>query len=191
MEVIIGMTGTFASGKGKVAEYLVENYGFSHFSVRDLIKELSNSDKDLRERDNLADIGTFLRTKRGDSYLFDTLLKRAKSTGSQKIIIESLRHPAEVHSLLKKKGILIVVTANDEIRYKRAFERNSENVGTMDDFKSKEKKEMYSDNPHGVALGAVIDLARHRIENNYNDLRELYDDVELFAKEIGLQKATG
>ena len=38
--MIIGLTGSYCSGKDTVANYIVQNYGFIHFSLSDEIRVL-------------------------------------------------------------------------------------------------------------------------------------------------------
>ena len=44
--IIIGITGTLGAGKGTIVDYLVQEKGFKHYSVRNyLIKEIEKGGK--------------------------------------------------------------------------------------------------------------------------------------------------
>ena len=67
--VVIGITGTAGSGKGTVAQYLVDKYGFKHFSVRDfLIEEIKKRGMEIN-RDSMIIVADDFRKNYGSGYL--------------------------------------------------------------------------------------------------------------------------
>ena len=83
--MIIGITGTNASGKGTLVKIL-EKDGFEHFSVRNfLIEEIQKKGFEIN-RDNMVNVGNELREKFGPGYIMERLYhKRSKN----KLIIEN------------------------------------------------------------------------------------------------------
>ncbi|MBQ7073715.1 AAA family ATPase [bacterium] len=58
---IVGITGTNASGKGTIVDYLVKNKNFTHYSVRAfLIQELEKRNLPV-DRDHMRELGNELR----------------------------------------------------------------------------------------------------------------------------------
>ena len=49
--ILIGITGTLGAGKGTVVDFLIENYGFKHYSVRGfLTEEIEKNTTNLKYR---------------------------------------------------------------------------------------------------------------------------------------------
>lgn len=181
--MIIGITGTLASGKGSVVDILKEK-GFKHYSVREfLTKELKKINLEIN-RDNLVMIGNKLREENSPSYIAEELYEEARKEGGN-CVIESLRAPGEVISL-KKKGsfYLIAVDANVKLRYIRASSRMSETDKiSFDDFISQEMREIYSEDPTKQNIGRCIEMADFIIQNN-GSLSDLHDKVNRIIKEM-------
>jgi len=173
--LIIGLTGTFASGKDTVAEYL-EKRGFEHFSLSDEIRKIASERKIITTRDNLRELGNTLRNEFGADYLPKRVLKRAKG---KKILISSIRQPAEIN-YLKKRGnfVLIAVDAPIEIRFKRLKRRSrSGDPKTLRGLIEKEKKEMQSKGKNVQKLHECMLRADYIVVNDGN-FNELYKEVD-------------
>ena len=56
--MIIGLTGSYCSGKDTVADYIVKNNGFTHFSLSDEIRLLMKEQGIEPTRENLIKFGT-------------------------------------------------------------------------------------------------------------------------------------
>lgn len=182
--LIIGITGTLGAGKGTVVDYLVSKKQFTHYSVRDFInKEIIKRGLEIN-RDNMVVVANDLRKKHGSSYLVEQIYKTAIKA-NKNCIIESLRTPAEIHSL-KKKGefILFAVDAEIEKRYKRIKKRaiESDNV-SFKKFKEDEKREMKSKDPTKQNLAKCISLADYIFTNN-KTIKDLHEQIEKTIKNI-------
>ena len=123
---IIGISGTFGSGKGTIVEYLVREKGFSHFSAREFILEEVRRRGMPKNRDSMTEAANDLRAKFGPNYIAEELYRRAKAAGKD-AVIESLRAPAEVDALRAKGNfVLFAVDAGPKTRYERIQSRRSE-----------------------------------------------------------------
>jgi len=143
--VVIGITGTAGSGKGTVAQYLADKYGFKHFSVRDfLIEEIKRRDMDIN-RDSMIEVANKLRNTYGAEYIVMELYKKAQK-GNNNCVIESIRTVGEVEALKKEKGfVLWGIDAPIDIRYERIKKRsNLSDMVSFNKFKEQEKKETSS-----------------------------------------------
>ena len=73
--MIIGITGTIGAGKGTIVDYLIENFAFHHYSVRQfLIEEAERRGLPLN-RDVYVAIANELREKNSPSYITDNFIK--------------------------------------------------------------------------------------------------------------------
>lgn len=182
---IIGITGTLGAGKGTVVSYLLEEKGFTHFSVRGyLAEELSRRGMPVN-RDTLTAIGNSLRSKHGSSCIIEELFRKAKEQQNN-CVIESIRTPGEIEALRKQKDFyLLAVDADPRLRYKRIRNRNSETdrVSYLT-FIQNEEREMHSDDPNKQNLAACIKEADHVINNN-GIIETLHKNIEAFLKKIG------
>jgi dephospho-CoA kinase len=181
---IIGITGTIGAGKGTIVDYLVKNYGFKHYSVRDyLIREAQKQNLPLN-RDTYVKIANELRHLHSPSFIIDELYKEAAENGVN-AIIESIRTPGEIASLRTKDNFsLWAVDADPKIRYERIVARQSETDQiSFDTFLANEQREMNADDPTKQNLAECIRQADVRFENN-GDLKKLYGQIEFFCTQM-------
>jgi 8-oxo-dGTP diphosphatase len=174
--MIIGITGTLASGKGTISEIL-EKKGFKHLSVRNfLIQELQKRNLEIN-RDNMVHLANELRTNNSPSFIVEQLYNQAKQT-SKDTIIESIRNPGEIEALRKKPSFyLIAIDAEPKIRYQRLTEKSSEtDYVSFEEFLDHENREMQSSNPNNQDISKCIEQADFVIENN-TTVEELEEKV--------------
>lgn len=185
--MIIGITGTLAAGKGTVVEFLKQK-GFRHYSVREfLTREIKQRGLEVN-RDNMVMIGNQLREMNSPSYIAEKLYEEAKKENVN-CIIESLRTTGEINAL-KEKGefVLLAIDANQGVRYVRSQSRKSEtDKVSFDKFKEDEDKEMFSTDPNKQNLSECIKLANFKIENN-STINELNEKMEKIFDEISKEK---
>jgi dephospho-CoA kinase len=165
--IIIGITGTLGAGKGTVVEYLVQEKGFVHYSVRAFLLEKIKILGLPENRDSMFSLANDLRKQSGPSFVTDQLYEQAVLTG-RNCIIESIRTPGEIESLRTKGSfILIAVDADPEIRYERIRLRQSETDQiSYDTFLENEKREMNSSDPNQQNLRKCMAEADYLILNN-------------------------
>lgn len=175
---IIGITGTLGAGKGTIVDYLVNHYGFKHYSVRGyLIEEALRRGMELN-RDTYVVVANDLRATYGPSYITDQLYLQAAENGDN-AVIESVRTPGEVDSLRKHEHFLLFgVDADPEIRYERVVNRASETDQiSFETFIENEQREMSSTDPNHQNIGKCMQMADHVFLNN-GDFQDLYQQVE-------------
>jgi dCMP deaminase len=180
--MIIGVSGKNASGKGEIARYLCEK-GFEFHSLSDVIrKDLSRTGDDV-SRTNLITRGIELRTRFGPSILADRIIVRLKS--DQNIIVDSIRHSAEVEAFRKINGFTMVwVEAGDDIRFKRIRARKREgDPRTLDEFREIEEREISGESEFHQQLQECRELADRIIENN-GTIEEINEKVDRLIIEL-------
>lgn len=184
--IIIGITGTLGAGKGSIVNYLVNQKGFVHFSVRAFITEEIIKQGLTVNRDSMFLVANNLRALYGSGYIAEQLYKQAINSGKN-CIIESIRTPGEVE-LLKSKGnfFLFAVDAEPQMRYNRISSRASETDHiSYDTFVENENREMDSDDPNKQNLRKCISLADYVFINS-SSFAELHKDIEIVLNQISL-----
>ncbi|MDR1974927.1 MAG: AAA family ATPase [Bacteroidales bacterium] len=166
--MIIGITGTLGAGKGTVVEFLVNEKGFTHYSVRQfLIKEIEKRGLEIN-RDSMLKVANELRANNGASYITDELYKEAVAHQGD-AVIESIRAVGEITSLRQKgEFILLAIDADPVLRYERILERGSETDNiSFETFLENEKREMINTDPNKQNIAACMALADVTIRNDY------------------------
>ncbi len=184
--MIIGITGNYACGKDSAAEILQEK-GFEHFSLSDFLREELQKRGEAVTRDNLIRIGNELRFLYGPAVLAANALQKA--AGSKDYVITSIRNPAEVELLQKRKNFLLIkITAPEEVRLKRIILRNrEEDPKTLAELREKELRENSSD-PNAQQLKKVAEMASESLSNEttIEDLKAKIENmVGTKKKELG------
>ncbi len=182
---VIGITGTNASGKDTVAEYLVQKYSFKNFSLSDEIRfELTKRGLE-HSRDNMIRVGNEIRENFNANELAIRAIKRIKDDGSEKIVITSIRNPAEPEEIKKNfyDFKLIFVDAPIELRYERSTSRGRAGDGeSLADFEAKEALEL-DGGEKGQRLIACSKLADFSIIND-RDLLYLEEQTDKVIEKL-------
>ncbi len=182
--IVVGITGTLGAGKGTLVEYLVNEKGFLHYSVRSfLIKEIEKRGL-VVNRDTMTLIANELRANHSPSYITDCLFEEALSKGVN-CVIESIRTPGEIVSLQKKgRFILFAVDADPRIRFLRITKRKSETDSIdFETFLQNEAREMESDDANKQNLKACIKQADFVLDNN-GTVADLIEKAEKVLQQI-------
>lgn len=182
--MIIGITGTDGAGKGTVVEYMIQNHGFKLYHARTLILEEIERQGLPSDRSHMRLVGNDLRKRFGNDYIVRVSLDRARESGDEKVVIDSLRAVAEAETLKNNGGILLAIDADQRLRYERVQGRRSESDRvSFEQFIEHEDLETNDPDPHGMQKRKVMAMADHTIYND-NDTEALYSEVEKFLKQI-------
>ena len=188
--VTIGITGTLGAGKGTIVDYLVQNRGFAHYSVRAFITEEINRRGLAVDRDTMTLVGNDLRAQHSPSWIVEQLYEQAQASGCN-CIIESVRTVGEVEALRGKPNFyLFAVDADPRVRYDRVVLRASETDHiTYDTFLANEQREMDNDDPNKQNLRYCIQQADYRFDNG-GTIDDLHHQVEAVLQQITYRRPT-
>jgi len=175
--MIIGITGSFGSGKGVVVEYLTQK-GFKHYSASGFIKEEIARRGISADRDSMILVGNDLRAQYGPAYIIESLYKRAQETHGD-AVIEALRAVAEVKKMKELGGFVIGVDADSKIRYDRAFARKSEKDNVS--YEKWLEQERIENNPNDPTKQNIFGALKESdaIVTNNGTQEELFAQVEM------------
>ncbi|HLD37254.1 MAG TPA: AAA family ATPase [Candidatus Nanoarchaeia archaeon] len=192
--MIIGLTGTKASGKGVVADILKER-GFAYYSLSDIVRE----EAVIRGLSNytiaqLQDIGNELRENHGNGVLAKRVLEKIekeRDAGKQETknyVIDGIRNPGEIDELKKSGGhefILVAVDAPQEARFKRLLERaRGSDPEDWQGFLEMERRDRgIEEENSGQQVGKCLEMTDIKL---YNDLsiEVLKDKIEKILNDL-------
>ena len=178
--MLIGITGTDGAGKGSAVSYMVNKKGFTHYSSRDLITLEVDKLGIPATRENLRLTANSMRMADGADVIVKCALKQIEENKIENAVVESIRAIKEAETLKKAGGILLVIDASPEVRYKRIKGRgSSSDKVSFEDFLKHEELEMNDPDPGGMQKAAVMKMADYTIMNN-QPLSKLYAEVDKF-----------
>jgi len=178
--IIIGVVGQIASGKGILVKYLTEKLDFTAFSLSSIVhEELEKKGRVKFTRQMLQDVGDKLRREYGDEVLAQRIIKAINEQKKDKIVIEGIRNPAEIEFLKKNQNfILIGVKANRELRFKRVLSRGKEwDPKIYEDFLKVDRRDLgVGQQKSGQQVGKCLSYCDYILTNN--------KDIKDFEKKI-------
>lgn len=145
---LIGIAGTFASGKDTYATHLASTYGYKVVSTSDIVRRLSMERHGSVERPHLFETAEHFRKTYGPRFSeiiiqeYDNHDENNEYTG---LAITGLRVTGEIKTIRAHGGIIVFIDAPVQIRYQRmkARNRDQEVELTLEQFQANEQKEWY------------------------------------------------
>lgn len=178
---IIVIVGPIASGKGTVIDYLKE-HGYVKFSLSDEIRSdfQKKNPYNVPTRVALQDLGDEMRKKDGNDYWARRIGEKIKTINKIKIVIDSVRNPAEVVWFKKNLNAkIIAVDCDTTTSIKRAISRARDIDPTinLDELKKVIERDLGINQPeYGQQVRKCIELADVIITNN-GSLQELQEKL--------------
>jgi len=170
--LIIGLTGRFGAGCTTTSMILKDCKGFNYFSLSESLKKkakmtINGFDKkeEKEKRKILQDLGDELR-KNGES-LAIPVIEEIKQKGLNKVVIDSIRNPAEVNAFKNKFNnfFLLAIDAETETRWQRLNKYIYK--GNKDKFCIDDERDAGENQPdYGQQVKKCIELADMLVNNN-------------------------
>ena len=175
--IVIGLTGAPGSGKGTIAEYLVQKYDAAQFRFSKALDDILERVYQETSRHNEINIAMKLRELFGDDILAYVLKEDIMKAKPDLAVIDGMRFPAEYEMFKKIPGFkLLSVTTESQERYSRSLKRG-EKAGETD--LSKEEFDALEKRPAEIHVPEVMNMADATIDNNgsMEDLKKNIDEV--------------
>lgn len=179
--MIIGLSGTLSAGKDTVAEYLVNQKGYDHISLSEILRDIARERGIEINMVNLTKLGNSLIETHGEGYLVERA--KQKVGFDHDLIVSSIRQPAEVDMIKSQPNSYVVfVDADAKIRFERLKARGrAGDSETLEEFIELEQKQ--SDGKSGAMnLNECKRKSDFVLENNGTKEEFLERIEDLFDK---------
>ena len=182
--MIIGLTGSLASGKDAVVDIL-KRKGFICLSLSDEVREEAKARGIELTRENLQILGNEMRKNEGNEILAQKVLRKV-SDPQKHYIINGIRNTAEVRELKNWPSFyLIAVDAPQQMRFQRMMQRNRpSDPKNFYDFMRLDAIDQGKDqDDSGQQVKKCVEIAEYRIFNEFSAER-LADKVTFMIQQI-------
>ncbi|MDO8493555.1 MAG: AAA family ATPase [bacterium] len=183
-KIIIGVTGTHASGKDTVAEHICKKYNLKSYSTSDEVRYEATSIGVDHSRASMFKLANKIRGEFGPGELAMRALARI-NRDEIVALVTGIRNIGEIEYLKKHANFhLISVDGPIEVRYERAHKRMraGEQMKTFEEFREGEEKEM-NQSDLGQQLIPCMRAADYFIVND-GSLEELEQRTDEVIKAI-------
>jgi dephospho-CoA kinase len=171
---LIGLSGTFGSGKDTLARQLAKDFGYTHVSTGDILREFTMKEHGSIERPLLYATGEKLRKEIGADALVVKALEKPRP-----LVITGMRSLGEAKAIKAAGGKLVFLDAPLNLRYERMRSRKRDHeVGlSLEEFQAREADEWYmGDDDADFNLKGVKALSDFVIDNGL-PLREFLESA--------------
>lgn len=164
-EMVIGLTGGIATGKGLAVETILEEFAGRDIQVvllSDYIREVVRAQGERLTRESLRTAGNARRIKEGPGAWVQEMLRRLPKEGGDILLVDSIRNPFEIHELQSAFGEAVFVLATDaplEARIERTIKRGRGDDATDPEEIRRDMEIEMQEEPFGFSLRACRELA--------------------------------
>lgn len=185
-QVVVGVVGPIASGKGELVKTL-EIKGFARYSLSERIREELVKQGFEETRENLQDMGDKLRHRYGDDVLVLSTLEKVSKSG-KRVVIESIRNPAEIVSLRQYLDAFILgINASQEKRFEYILARGRDgDPETWEEFKALDDREIAIQAESSQQVEKCLKMA-DRVIQNEGTLEDLRESIEGVLQDLGIE----
>ncbi len=182
---VIGITGTFGSGKSTAASFL-SSHSYHQISLSSFLEEEAQKRKKKRiTRRLLQDIGNEWREKYGRGVLAKKAIEYIEKSSKSQFVIDGIRNTGEIEVFKKEADFtLIGVIADRPVRFERLKKIKRREDLTPELFYKLDCRDLgLGQKTTGLQVAFCFSLADHFLENN-GTLEELHKKIEALVKSI-------
>lgn len=165
---IVGISGTFGSGKSTAADFLT-SLGYTKISLAQFLEDalLYSGEKNIT-RKKLQDLGNSWRELHGSGVLGKKAVEYIEQNKPQKVVVEGFRNIGEIEEIKKAgKFTLLGIVVNRSIRYKRLMKLKRREKLTPELFEKLDYRDMgLGEKITGLQVAVCIAVADIFLENN-------------------------
>lgn len=182
---IIGISGSFGSGKSTAADFLT-TLGYTKISLVQFLEEdlVSREEKNIT-RKMLQDLGNKWRKEYGRGVLGVRAAEYISEKKLDRVVIEGFRNMGEIEELRKIEEMkLIAIMVNRDIRYKRLEGLDRREKLTPELFEQLDYRDMgVGEGESGLQVAVCIAAADIFLENNTSK-EELFQKLSEVEKSL-------
>lgn len=142
---VIGLAGPIGSGKGAVADFIVNKYDYERVVMGDLVREEAEKQGLQPTRDNLIRVSEQMRERNGQDYFIRKAIEKIRDEEWEKVVIDGIRLPLEIKEFRREFGDdikFVLVNAEPKVRFERMKKRGRPGFpNTFEKFREHEKRE--------------------------------------------------
>lgn len=197
---IIAIAGPRKAGKDVLTDYILRNYkGVRHLRIADapmLIAKILGLEADRRIYHALFGVNKLLYPLIGESAYKRRVAHILDAEKPKLAIVEAIRTREEYEEFVqKRKGVLIGIVAEPEIRYRRALfdarrsnEKRDEGRMTFKEFIGNPRKGTGEYSPIERQIQWIVKRAHFAIKNDYTTKAPVYKAAREVLAELGLKR---
>lgn len=181
---VIGITGSFGSGKTTAASFF-ETKGFKKITLSSFLEEQLKKDGKEITRKNLQDLGNEWRAVYGPGILAEKALKFIKDNDIEKAVIDGIRNLGEVDRFKNSANfVLLGIVADRDIRFERIKKLKNREELTKDLFDQLDYRDLGINENIETGLQVAKCLAISGYFINSNDEKSYTERLEEFLIKI-------
>jgi len=179
-KLILGITGEMVSGKGTIANHIVNERGGSSHRFSTILRDILDRVYLEQSRDNLQALSTILRKTFGEDLMAKGMYHDAQKDQHDIVVVDGVRRLADIAYLRELPNFkLVYVEADMEIRYDRIVKRvenTDDATKTFEEFKKAHEDESETQ---------IRDLKNYAnyVINNDGTYIDLYKQIDEIIKE--------
>ncbi len=178
---VVGLVGPIASGKGTVAQYLSKK-GYKSYSLSDRIREEITARGLTITRESLNMVSNDLRQNLGSDILAKRTAEIIEQEGSEFVVVDAIRNPAEINFLKQKfQAKIIGIVADQKKRFDLFMKRgtNTTGISSWEEFKALDDAELIQEGKYKQQVNECLKFTDAIIENNgtFDDLNAKIDET--------------